>query len=212
MAPLTFALLAILTASLASAGPVALDNSTLISNGEQALDLNCQFQTLQESDSCTRRLAFCVDDAWQTQSCPGSRSCFALPQIRTNGTFIACTSPNNAASIIAATGVQSDSTNNCTSPGNATFPSTQGGVDSGEPDCGGSGTSFPSGQVVTTSPATTTLPVLTLPPTTTTLSPEQAAPLISLLSADSLNSPASAASIAPGNVINIGGNTGSAPP
>lgn len=53
MAPLTFALLAILSASLASAGPVALDNSTLLSNGGQALDLNCQFQTLQESDSCT---------------------------------------------------------------------------------------------------------------------------------------------------------------
>jgi hypothetical protein len=52
MAPLTFALLAILAASLASAGPVALDNATLLLNGEQALVLNCQFQNLQQNDPC----------------------------------------------------------------------------------------------------------------------------------------------------------------
>jgi hypothetical protein len=52
MAPLTFALLAILAASLASAGPVALDDATLLLNGVQALVLNCQFQNLQQSDPC----------------------------------------------------------------------------------------------------------------------------------------------------------------
>ena len=54
MAPFTFALLAVLTASLASAGPVALDNATLLLNGQQALVLNCQFQNLQVDDSCNR--------------------------------------------------------------------------------------------------------------------------------------------------------------
>ena len=54
MAPFTFAFLAILTASLAFAGPVALDNATLLSNGQQALILNCQFQNLQVDDSCNR--------------------------------------------------------------------------------------------------------------------------------------------------------------
>lgn len=52
MAPFTFALLTFLTASLASAGPVALDNATLLLNGQQALVLNCQFQSLQLSDPC----------------------------------------------------------------------------------------------------------------------------------------------------------------
>ena len=53
MAPLTVALIALLTASLASAGPVALDNATLILNGEQAQILNCEFQSLKTSDPCT---------------------------------------------------------------------------------------------------------------------------------------------------------------
>lgn len=116
MAPFTFALLAILTASLASAGPVAIDNSTLLLNGEMALLLNCQFQNFQKGDTCIStccpramsshssttltvaldkagdvacvqgKAATCVDGAWQTQACPRSKSCFALPSIRSNGT------------------------------------------------------------------------------------------------------------------------------
>ena len=52
MALFTFALLAILTASLASAGPVAIDNATLLVNGEKALLLNCQFQNFQKGNTC----------------------------------------------------------------------------------------------------------------------------------------------------------------
>jgi hypothetical protein len=52
MALFTFALLAIFTASLASAAPVAVDNATLLLNGQQALVLNCQFQGLQLNDTC----------------------------------------------------------------------------------------------------------------------------------------------------------------
>lgn len=52
MALFTFALLAIFTASLASAGPVAVDNATLLLNGQEALVLNCQFQALQANDPC----------------------------------------------------------------------------------------------------------------------------------------------------------------
>jgi hypothetical protein len=52
MALFTFALLAIFTASLASAGPVAVDNATLLLNGQEALVLNCQFQSLQANDTC----------------------------------------------------------------------------------------------------------------------------------------------------------------
>jgi hypothetical protein len=52
--PFIFALLGLLSASLALAGPVALDAATLLLNGQQALVLNCQFQSLQNGSSCTR--------------------------------------------------------------------------------------------------------------------------------------------------------------
>ncbi len=52
MALFTFALLAFFIASLTSAGPVTVDNATLLLNGQQALVLNCQFQSLQLNDPC----------------------------------------------------------------------------------------------------------------------------------------------------------------
>ncbi|KAF8491899.1 hypothetical protein F5888DRAFT_1734222 [Russula emetica] len=217
MALFTFALLAIFTASLASASPVAVDNATLLLNGQEALVLNCQFQSLQQNDSCNNgetaciqgAAATCVNGTWQTSPCSSSKSCFALPQVRTNGTFVACTSPDNAASIIAATGIQTDIANNCTSLGNTSFPfSAPNNTIPG--DCGNNstqginGTSSAPGQVVSSTPSLS----LTLPPTTTTFSPEQASSLIS--SASGSNSP-SVPSNAPGGV-DVGGNSGGALP
>jgi len=221
MAPFTFALLAILTASLASAGPIAIDNSTLLFNGQESLVLNCQFQTLQTTDPCNSgetaciqgETATCVNGTWQTVPCPSNKACFALPSVRSTGAFVACTSPNNAAAIINATGIPADLGNNCSALAGAAFPfptlnnttpgdsgqnTTQGGGVGGNPDSGSSSSS-----------STTTQPAVTLPPTTTTLSPEQASPLISLLS---LNSPSSVPSSSPSGVQNLGGNTGDAPP
>jgi len=225
MAPFIFVLLPIFTASLVSAGPVAVDNATLLLNGQQALVLNCQFQSLQLSDPCNTgdtaciqgAAATCVNDAWQTAPCQSGKACFALPQIRTNGTFIACTSPNNAASIIAAAGIQTDIASNCTSLGNSSFPfSTPNNTvpGDGENNCtqGGYGTSSPPGQVVTSTPATITQPPLTLTPTTTTLSPEQASSLISSLPANGQNLSSSVASPDAGSVNNLGGNTNEEPP
>jgi len=202
MAPITFALLAILAASLASAGPVALDNATLLLNGEQALVLNCQFQSLQLNDPCNNGdtaciqgdTAACVNGTWQTLPCPSSKSCFALPQVRTNGTFIACTSPDNAASIIAATGIQTDIGSDCQSLGNSTLPF-----------------STPNNTVPGDGGATITQPPVTLPPTTTTLLPEQASSLISLLTANGLNFPSSVPTNPPSSVNNLGGNTDGGP-
>ncbi|KAI0280419.1 hypothetical protein BGY98DRAFT_1088887 [Russula aff. rugulosa BPL654] len=200
MALFTFALLAIFTASLASAGPVAVDNATLLLNGQEALVLNCQFQALQVNDPCNDgdtaciqgAAATCVNGTWQTSPCSSSKSCFALPQVRTNGTFIACTSSNNAASIIAATGIQTDIANNCTSLGNTSLPfsapnSTHQGVN---------GTSPAPGQVPSFS--------LTLPPTTTTLSPEQVSSLFP--SASGSNFP-SVPTDTPDSANNLGGNS-----
>jgi hypothetical protein len=125
-----------------------------------------------------------------------------------NDQFVACTSPNNAASIIAATGVQTDIANNCTSLGNTSFPfsapnNTIPGDGGNNSTQGINGTSSAPGQVVPSTPP----PSLTLPPTTTTLSPEQASSLFS--SASGSNSP-SVPSNAPGN--NLGGNSGGALP
>ena len=115
MALFTFTLLAIFTASLASAGPVIVDNATLLLNGQQALVLNCQFQSLQPNDPCNgtccplrgqsflrnanREIftdgdiacvqgatATCLNGTLQTTPCSSNKSCFALPQVRTNGT------------------------------------------------------------------------------------------------------------------------------
>ncbi|KAI9458847.1 hypothetical protein BJY52DRAFT_398943 [Lactarius psammicola] len=206
MAFFTLAFLAVLASSLVSAGPVPLDNATLLANGQQAQILNSEFKDLQVNDSCNtgetacikNAFASCVDNAWQTEPCSSSKSCFALPQIRTNGTFVACTSQRNAASIIAATGAQGGITSNSTSGGNITVPfpivgtddgdgspardsgrnTTQGINDGGDPDCGDGGKS--------SSPGPTTITVTLIPPTTTTILPSQASSLISSINANGL--------------------------
>ncbi len=126
-----------------------------------------------------------------------------------NDQLVACTSPNNAASIIAATGIQTDIANNCTSLGNTSFPfsanNTIPGGGGNNSTQGINGTSSAPGQVASSTPALS----LTLPPTTTTFSPEQASSLIS--SASRSNSP-SVSSNAPGGVNNLGGNSDGALP
>ena len=46
------AFLSVLASSLVSAGPVALDNATLLANGQQAQILNSEFESLQVNDPC----------------------------------------------------------------------------------------------------------------------------------------------------------------
>ena len=127
-----------------------------------------------------------------------------------NDQFIACTSPNNAASIIAATGIQLDIANNCSSLDNTSFPfSALNNTIPG--DCGDNstqginGTSSAPGQVVVSTPPLS----LTLAPITTTLSPEQASSLISSASgSNALSVPTNA----PGSVNNLGGDSDDALP
>jgi hypothetical protein len=124
---------------------------------------------------------------------------------RSNVQFVACTSLNNALSIIAATGIQTDIANNCTSLGNTSFPfSASNNTISG--DGGNNSTQGING----TSPApVSSTPALTLPPTTTTLSPEQASSLFP--SASDSNSP-SVPTNTPGSANNLGGNSDGALP
>jgi len=189
MAPFTFALLATLTV-LVSASPITLDTATLALNGQKALVQNCQFRALQQSDTCNNNdtacvqggPATCVNNTWQLSSCPSTKSCFALPQLRANGTFIACTSLNNAASIIAATGIQTNIANNCTSPGDGgtNFP-----FNNAPPGDGGNNNT----NGTTPTPPSSNQPPLTIPPFTTTLSPAQVAGLNSLLSVQGFPAP-----------------------
>src|SRR6267154_3865224 len=82
MALFTFALLAIFTASLASAGPVAVDNATLLLNGQQALVLNCQFQGLQLKDPCNSTCCALRGQSFLRDANCGIRQMVTLPAYR----------------------------------------------------------------------------------------------------------------------------------
>jgi len=213
MAFFFLAFLAVLASSLVSAGPVALDNATLLENGRQAQNLNSEFENLLVNDSCNtgetacinNSFAACIDGMWQAHACPSSKTCFALPQVRTNGTFVACTSQRNAASIFAATGapggIISDSAlrKNKTTP----FPTVHGDFSpDGVGDCGDGGDGSHSPDHSSSSrhgkgndnnpgsrPVTITTTVTALPPTTTTIRPDQALALISSIFANDLSLP-----------------------
>jgi len=152
----------------------------------------------------------------RASSSPGKRHCTCCSPFYSchllnfrNDQFVACTSPNNAASIIAATGIQTDIANNCTSLGNTSFPfsanNTIPGGGGNNSTQGINGTSSAPGHVASSTP----LLSQTLPPTTTTVSPEQASSLTS--SARGSNSP-SVPSNTPNSINNSGGNSDGALP
>ncbi|KAJ7484482.1 hypothetical protein FB451DRAFT_1028201, partial [Mycena latifolia] len=105
----------LLASTLVYAAPVpraTLDAPTLLKNGQTAQNINAQFQNMSANDSCNTGdvacikgdLATCVDDKWQTESCPQSLSCFAVPLVGQTGVNVTCTSERNALSTIKATG------------------------------------------------------------------------------------------------------------
>ncbi|KAI0264698.1 hypothetical protein BC834DRAFT_251626 [Gloeopeniophorella convolvens] len=244
MARFAFTLLTLLAARLAATGPVALDNSTLLANGQQAQVLNAEFQTLNKTDSCEDGqiacikgdIANCAEGTWQTQACSSGKSCFALPQVRSEGIFVACTSENNAASIIGSTGAQGGIASNSTFGKEVPFPTAnstntsddsndnhndgdcidgdddngkEGKDDNGKDQGDDNGDDDSSDEQTVT--VTVTLPAsgsTTLPPTTTTLSPSQASIVISAISAAA----PSASPAAAGDNNNQQSNAGAAPP
>ncbi|KAJ7636981.1 hypothetical protein FB45DRAFT_742399, partial [Roridomyces roridus] len=107
----------LVSATLINAAPVlvsrdVLDAASLLKNGQDAQNLNAQFQNLTTADACTAGqvacingdLANCVNTKWQTQGCPSSLSCFAVPLVSQPGTNVTCTSEKNALSTIQSTG------------------------------------------------------------------------------------------------------------
>ncbi|KAH9174671.1 hypothetical protein EDB89DRAFT_2067248 [Lactarius sanguifluus] len=190
MAFFTLVFLAVLASTLVSAGPVALDNATLLANGQQAQILNSEFKSLQVNDSCNtgetacikNAFAACIDNAWQTEPCSSSNSCFALPQLRTNGTGgITSNSTSGGNITVPFPVIDSDSVGNCEddedgSPTRDSGRNTTQGTN--DPDCGDDGKSSSEGP--------TTITVTLIPPTTTTILPSQASLLVSSINAKGL--------------------------
>ncbi|ETW75825.1 hypothetical protein HETIRDRAFT_481330 [Heterobasidion irregulare TC 32-1] len=209
MAPIFIIALSIMASSMVLAHPFAVDNSTLLANGQDAQVLNAEFADLKSTDPCNNGETACIKNSfatcngtsWETQRCPSSKQCFALPLIRGNGTFVACTSPNNAQSIISATGAKGGVVSTASSNVTVSFPivnSTSSTDDNDDDDCSsddddgnddngqGDGTPDDSGDDSTTVTITITLPAsgsVTLPTETQTFPPAEASSLISSLTA-----------------------------
>ncbi|KAI0336686.1 hypothetical protein GY45DRAFT_1265328 [Cubamyces sp. BRFM 1775] len=108
-----FTLYALLVATAALGAPMAsLDADTFLQNGKDAQVLNAEFASLNASDSCTTgdlacmgtSIAQCVNGTWQTEECPKSLFCFALPSVREEGTVLSCTTNATAVAVINASG------------------------------------------------------------------------------------------------------------
>ncbi|KAH9887236.1 hypothetical protein C8Q73DRAFT_713304 [Cubamyces lactineus] len=108
-----FVLYTLLVATVALGAPMAsLDADTFLQNGKDAQILNTEFANLTASDSCTSgdlaclgaSIAQCVNGTWQTEDCPKSLFCFALPSVREEGTVLSCTSNATALAVINASG------------------------------------------------------------------------------------------------------------
>ncbi|KAK7439368.1 hypothetical protein VKT23_017592 [Stygiomarasmius scandens] len=168
-----------------------LSTQDLLANGQQAQQLNAAFQNLTVDDACSTGdracisgdLAECVDDKWQTSSCPGTQQCFALPSVKKEGVInISCTSERSALSLISATGatggiaVASNDTQSGNNTGvNSDDSDNDNGKDNDSNNDNGTqqSSSADSDSGVTTVTATATATV-TVFAETHTLSPEEA--------------------------------------
>ncbi|KAI0072793.1 hypothetical protein K474DRAFT_1667417 [Panus rudis PR-1116 ss-1] len=84
----------------------------VLSNGQQAQQLNAKFATLSPDDPCqdgenaciNGDFAQCVNGQFQTTPCAGGTQCVALPLVLSPGTSITCDAPADAEDRIANTG------------------------------------------------------------------------------------------------------------
>lgn len=143
-----------LSSALVYAAPVPranLDSVTLLNNGHTAQSLNAQYQNLTTNAACNTgdvaciggALANCVESKWETQACPASLSCFAVPSLTEPGANVQCTSERNLLSTIQATGAANvpvlanateDSGDTCDSDSDSDNGGTQEGADNGNDD------------------------------------------------------------------------------
>lgn len=105
-----------LTTFVRSAPTASLSATALLSNAQEAQQLNAQFQSTNSTAtaSCTNgettcvqgAIASCVNGQFDASNgrCPATERCFALPSVKSSGTIIACTSEKSAQSLIKAAG------------------------------------------------------------------------------------------------------------
>lgn len=179
----------LLLVSFVYGAPTALDNQTLLQNAQSAQALNAEFASLSRTDSCTSGQLACIKGSvaecrgatWRLERCSEDEKCFALPSVRTNGTFITCTSEASALSIIKACGGIGG-----LAPLTVPFPTVNDTSTVATPECSSStlttDTSFTtlSGSLATLGQGQS----VAIPPTTETLKPDQASSLLSSLLAN----------------------------
>jgi hypothetical protein len=94
------------------AAPAAGNSGFALQNGIDAQELNTEFSTLNVNSPCEGTevacvdgsFAQCVDGSFQLSQCAGGTQCFALPLVNSPGTTVTCTTEDDAAARIAATG------------------------------------------------------------------------------------------------------------
>jgi hypothetical protein len=180
----------LLAVSTVFGAPAQLDKTTLAQNGRDAQVLNLEFTALKASDDCTTGQIACIGDAvaqcvnskWKLTDCLKGQSCFALPSIKDDGVNIQCTSEATAKSIIRASGVDGDIVSNDKDAKPVAFPSSdikEDGSDEEKDDDKNRGRKV----TVTVTSTITASPSVSSISSTQTLSPQDAARLLSSLSA-----------------------------
>jgi len=104
-----------LALALAAAASPTRRNSFDLANGQAAIALNQQFQTLAATASCTTGqqacinggFALCAFGKYALEGCAPGTTCAALPNTGAPGTVIACTTQADINARIAATGATS---------------------------------------------------------------------------------------------------------
>ncbi|KAJ3751059.1 hypothetical protein DFH05DRAFT_1469754 [Lentinula detonsa] len=108
----------ILTLSLAASARPMRRDATALKNGQDAITLNAQYQTLTAASSCTigdnacvtGKFAQCVNGKFVLQSCATGTICAAIPLDSPNtGTLTTCTTQSDLDTRLAATGATSSS-------------------------------------------------------------------------------------------------------
>jgi hypothetical protein len=126
--------------TLAVAARPARRASFTLENGQDAIALNNQFQSLTASSPCQSGENACVGNSFAQcdganfvlTPCPSSTICAALPLINSPGTSIACTTQADLDARIAATGAQNDSSSDPDPLSTGTTQSNDGGSENGD--------------------------------------------------------------------------------
>ncbi|KAI0825600.1 hypothetical protein BC629DRAFT_9551 [Irpex lacteus] len=102
------------SASASAGGDGTSSEDFHLKNGQDAQALNAKFSALTADSSCNAGDQVCVDGGFAqcvsgklvATQCAGGTSCFALPLVNKPGTSIACTTEDDAAARIQATGAE----------------------------------------------------------------------------------------------------------